>query len=176
MKATEKNSLQKTRADYHLQHYRAVLGQEEKPMKKLMLVILLLVTAVSCGGAAAAEPTAVPTPEATQTCAESTADYRDAVDDLLTTWDDTNALASSTSRINLSGPVGDLQQIARDVEAMDVPPCAEKAHQLLSDYMRRLIDGYLAFMAQEANANNKISQANNILQQWAEEYATLTSE
>lgn len=141
-------------------------------MKRLLLVALLL---VGCAGApAVAEPTAIPEPTATLTCAEASADYRAAVDGILTTWDDANAVAGSTARISLSGPVQDLQAIARDVDALDPPPCADKAHSLLTDYMRRVIDGYLSFMAQEANAENKLNQANNILQQWAEEYATLT--
>lgn len=138
-------------------------------MKRLLLVALLL---VGCAGAPdVVEPTAVPP---TLTCAELTTDYRAAVDGITSRWDDANALAGSTARINLSGPVGDLQEIAREVDALDPPPCAEKAHSLLTDYMRRVIDGYLSFMAQEANAENKLNQANNILRQWAEEYATLT--
>lgn len=75
--------------------------------------------------------------------------YRETVDPYLEDWDDTNAIASSTARINLSGPVGEMQDIKRDVEDLEVDPCLEDAHADLVTYMERTIDAYIAFMSNE---------------------------
>lgn len=69
-------------------------------------------------------------------------------------WVDTSELASSTSRLSLSGPVATLQSILRDSEAVLVPPCLSDAKTKLLTGMRLDIDGYLTFMR---DANNKFT-------------------
>lgn len=43
-------------------------------------------------------------------------------------WDDAIDIASSTSRIALSGPVSDLQEIRRETRQQEWPECARAAH------------------------------------------------
>lgn len=76
--------------------------------------------------------------------------YLSAVQPTIDRWDDANALASSTSRIALSGPLGELQSIRREAIAMAVPNCADEAHKHLVAYMNATIEGYLAFASQDA--------------------------
>jgi hypothetical protein len=75
--------------------------------------------------------------------------YLGVVTPYLEDWDDTNATASSTARTNLSGPIGEMQDIKRDVEDLEVEPCLEDAHANLVTYMERTIDAYIAFMNNE---------------------------
>lgn len=62
-------------------------------------------------------------------------------------WGDAVVLADNTPRIALSGAVGQLQAIRREVESVDWPPCARRAADLLSDGMNSEISGYLGFMS-----------------------------
>lgn len=75
--------------------------------------------------------------------------YLDVIQPIVDRWDDANALASTTSRIALSGPLGDLQSIRREAVALTVPSCADEAHTHLVAYMNATIDGYLAFASQD---------------------------
>lgn len=61
-------------------------------------------------------------------------------------WDDTEKLASTTSRIALSTPVSELQSIKRDTEAAVVPACLSKLKSELVASMDAVIDAYLLFM------------------------------
>ncbi len=67
-------------------------------------------------------------------------------------WDDALDVASSTSRIALSGPVGDLQEIRRETRQQDWPECAQAAQQELVEMMDEMIKGFIAFMGQESES------------------------
>lgn len=54
--------------------------------------------------------------------------------------------AGSTSRIALSGVVGDLQASEREFLALRAPKCAEDAQVKVAAAMMATIDGFLAFM------------------------------
>lgn len=64
----------------------------------------------------------------------------------------TTQLASSTSRIALSGPVQHLQEINQQTEDLSVPTCLEEAKQSYSRSQQETIEGFLAFMAEESDA------------------------
>ncbi len=66
-------------------------------------------------------------------------------------WDDALFLARSTPRMSLSGPIGELQQIRRNVSNLDVPECLEKSRKSLELGMYSAIEGMLAFMGQESD-------------------------
>jgi hypothetical protein len=70
-----------------------------------------------------------------------------ALQPLVTRWSDAMALVDSTPRIALTGPVGQLQAVRRDVQAVTWPACARHAADLLVGGMSSEIDGYLGLMA-----------------------------
>lgn len=85
--------------------------------------------------------------EAKQGVAKSVAD----LNAIFVKWNDANRLADSTSRIALSGPVGNLQAIKREASSITVPACLDEAKQSLLDGMGANIEGFMIFMANENN-------------------------
>lgn len=130
-------------------------------MRRLLFLVLLLVTAVSC---------------AAPTCEESTVDYRATVDSLNEQWDDALAIANSTARMSLSGPLGDLQSLNRDTKQIDVPECAASAHEAMLDYQEAIIDAFLAFMGNENDSvvNARFDTAQELQSKWVTRYVGLT--
>jgi len=61
-------------------------------------------------------------------------------------WDDGVNVASSTSRIALSGPAMNLQQIRRDLDGVKTGECLADAKSALAEGMDATISGVLAFM------------------------------
>lgn len=61
-------------------------------------------------------------------------------------WDDGLKVASSTSRIALSGPAMNLQQIRRDLDGVKTSECLKDAKLALAEGMDATISGVLAFM------------------------------
>ncbi len=72
-------------------------------------------------------------------------------------WVDTYDLASSTSRIALATPVSQLQEVKRDLLAVEVSECLTPAKEALSAYMDMYIKNFLYFMA---NQNISSSESN----------------
>jgi hypothetical protein len=64
-------------------------------------------------------------------------------------WDDAMAVANSTSRIGLAGPIGNLQAIKREADRLEVPPCLEWTQTRLIKMMEHGINGFLAFASDE---------------------------
>ncbi len=60
--------------------------------------------------------------------------------------DDANKLAASTSRVALSGPVKDLQQIGRDIKAFKAKGCAAEPAALAEEAVRLISEAYMEFM------------------------------
>jgi len=61
-------------------------------------------------------------------------------------WIDADALAASTARIALAGPVERLQALAREVAGMRVHSCAERARAALAKVTAVSSNGMLQFM------------------------------
>lgn len=123
----------------------------------------------------AAPLTAVP--GCAQSCADQTEEYRATVDDLLEEWEDALAVAGSTSRISLAGPMAELQSIRREAGDIEgVPECAESAHDLLLKSMDDAIDAMLAFAAQEEDSRvtDLMEIAGNRYESFNREYGRLT--
>lgn len=68
-------------------------------------------------------------------------------------WDDAHTLASSTARIALATPVGELQNVKRDLEKLEVSECLIPAKEALSSYMNSNIANFLSFMADADSIN-----------------------
>jgi hypothetical protein len=111
----------------------------------------LLVAGAGCAPIAATAPTpaaAVPVTSQSNACTmqDGTA-ITSAFQPFTTRWGDAVALVDSTPRIALSGPVGQLQTVRRDVESAQWPLCARRAADLLVQGMNAEIEGYLGLMA-----------------------------
>jgi hypothetical protein len=52
--------------------------------------------------------------------------------DISARWDDGSKLAASTSRMNLSARIADLQSIRRDLDKQEWPKCSQKAKKIFS--------------------------------------------
>lgn len=120
-------------------------------VKRFLILLIIALVLVGCSGLAAPKPTPTitPMPTATPTCIVAAADYIEDTNNLLERWDDALAIADSTARISLSGPIADLQEIKREAGDLEYPPCARKAHVAMTIFMDAYIDAYLAFMAQK---------------------------
>jgi hypothetical protein len=68
-------------------------------------------------------------------------------------WDDAHKLASSTARIALATPIGELQNVKRDLEKLEVSECLIPAKEALSSYMNSNIANFLSFMADADSIN-----------------------
>lgn len=80
------------------------------------------------------------------------------VDDLLSRWDDAVRVAGSTSRMSLATPVGMLQAMKREAEQLTVPPCLDSGKAELVKAMEASVEGYLAFMRNEAKLGDMLAQ------------------
>lgn len=65
---------------------------------------------------------------------------------------DAMQIASSTNRSELAGPVGELQNILDEAEALEVPKCLEETRDSYVAAIDQAITGFMAFMAQEDTA------------------------
>lgn len=72
---------------------------------------------------------------------------------LMEDWDNAIKVAGATSRIALGGQVQRLQSIRRNVAAVKPPVCAQSVHQNLVELLDLAIQGFLAFMSQEPEAD-----------------------
>lgn len=124
-------------------------------MRRFVIGFLALAL-VGCGEATAtvapvALATEIPVPSPTPTCQMLTQTYDDEMREVLTKWDDAKKIAASTSRMSLATPLATLQEIKRDTEALTVPACVQKTHDLLGVSMGYTIDGYLSFLRSDGD-------------------------
>jgi hypothetical protein len=90
-------------------------------------------------------------------------------------WDDANAIANNTARVSLGPAVSELQEIRRNVSELSPPICAVKVHTTLINYMDKIIDGFLSFMADESDykVSKLLSEANDLFDEFIEEFGKL---
>lgn len=81
-----------------------------------------------------------------------------AVDDLFARWEDAVKVASTTSRISLSGPVANLQSLRREADQLTVAPCMDRAKSSLLEGMSSTIDGFLEFMRNQYQAGDRLAK------------------
>lgn len=109
-------------------------------MRWVLVVVLLVMTGCGFGDDSGA-------------CSTEDGDLvYDLLDGFAQEWDDAIDIARSTGRIALSGPIGELQSIRRDVQRQEWPECATDAHGHLVNWMDGTIDGFLAFMQQKPDS------------------------
>lgn len=124
-------------------------------MSKFTGLIFVLVVAFL---AACSPAVAAPTPE--PPCADQAQPYLESVDDLMARWQDAKSIVERAPRINLAGPVADLQAIRREAGDLAPPPCAVGVQESLESYMESVIQMVLLFMAKEPDDVVESERAN----------------
>jgi len=91
--------------------------------------------------------------------------------DIHNRWFDAIEIASSTSRISLSGPVADLQAIYRETEKLEIAPCLTQAKMYLTQSMDWTLESFQRFMAQDedSSVNSAMEQATKLLSKYTDE-------
>ena len=90
-------------------------------------------------------------------------------------WIDMSTLISSTSRIALAPQIANLQEMKRDLNAIEVSECLTPAKIELSEYMEMEIEIYLKFMADQLSDSYALSQKQK-MQEKVTKYKTLKSQ
>ncbi len=91
-------------------------------------------------------PTEQPRTPIEQRTQEEFATSIPALNTLYSQWKDALQLAGSTARIALAGPVGHLQTIKQQMDALSVPDCFMAPKQKMTKGMGKMIEGFLKFM------------------------------
>jgi hypothetical protein len=95
-------------------------------------------------------------------------------------WDDANKLAGTTGRGSLSGPISNLQKIARDANDLNLPGCMDAAKAAMTAYMEDTVDGYILFMSQmssdSATTDAQVNQKFNLASTEYDTFETLLSD
>ena len=102
-------------------------------------------------------------------------EYKKEVEVYFLAFSDAVVLSQNTPRIQLSGPVSDLQQIRRESVAIDHPDCADVAHGLLIVSMDAYIDAFIMFMGDEPDdqVERAFQKADTAFVSFTEEYQSL---
>jgi len=85
-------------------------------------------------------------------CAKEVAAWREELQPYINEWNDLIVLADSTSRINLSPLIRDMQTVRREAMTLDAPTCATSARSHLDLSMDLMTTAFTSFMAQESDA------------------------
>ncbi len=97
-------------------------------------------------------------------------------DQILEEWNDAVKLASSTSRMNLSNQIGQLQSIKRETENADWSECSQGAATFLVQSMDKKIEAFILFLdsdISESMIQSKMSESDELLFSYQEEYMNL---
>lgn len=90
---------------------------------------------------------------------------------IVTAWNDVVSLADKTPRINLSGPISDMQKIRREAYDFQADECLSPVKNKLVSSMDTLVDFYLTFMSNKIPNRVSAEQANNQLTDISNDYA-----
>lgn len=143
-----------------------------KPKRKTPLIVILIVLAVfilAAGAGYAWYSTSGPC--GTKLVASAVQDLSGLHDD----FNDYVEIASSTSRIALTGPVTEMQNIKKEAQSLIVPTCLDHARSLLVDSMSANVSGFLLFMAQEKDSLilEKMQAASDLRMEFYKEIARI---
>jgi len=89
-------------------------------------------------------------------CREQFPPYAEQMTEIIEEWDDAFDIAASTSRIALSGPVGELQAIRREAGRVDPPVCVVDVHDYYLEGMDTFIGFFLGFMADPDSKSDEL--------------------
>lgn len=74
-------------------------------------------------------------------------------------WSDAQQIAVRTPRIQLAGPVKDLQLLARESRSIELSECLEHGREFWTAGLDAEVQAYLSFMAQERLAGERWQEA-----------------
>jgi hypothetical protein len=106
-------------------------------MRFILVLSIVLALVSSCANPLAAS------------CLKESKDFIAAISPLHQKWEDATKLAGSTPRAALASQINTLQEIRREVQAVDVPECSQVVKDNLVASMDSGIDAYLAFLGQK---------------------------
>src|SRR5687768_15649215 len=113
-----------------------------------ILVSLVALLLVGCSAGVQQVVVVTPTPVPTNTpaptpepCNVQAAAFLEAAQDIFEEWDDAFELANSTPRMSLPAVISELQEIRRNADDLEVPPCAAATKALMIEMMEAAIDG-----------------------------------
>ena len=115
-----------------------------------ILLLMLVVVVAGCGSGGDSGGSAAPV---VVTEASNKVAFDKAVlpfNDIYSRWKSAELLAGASSRIFLSGPVMNMQNIKHEADALVVSKCMLTAKANLSSGMDSIINGYIAFMGQNS--------------------------
>ncbi len=157
-------------------------------MKKACVVLAAFVL-VACGAPPVAvvptptltpPPTVTPAPTSTPEptplpCYLAAEEYHTELDKLMAEWDDKDELAEQAPRMSLTPLISDLQDLKREIDALEHPACTDKVAGYLSVYMSTRLDAYTAFLGKESDTSvaTKLHEAEDWRAVWLAEYAKL---
>jgi len=125
----------------------------EKPTRLkgrlIFLSVLLLVVAIGSAIFLLGGKSLLPKVEP---CYVQSSEFINQLQTYFDNWNHANNVASSTSEIDLSPAVMQLQSIRRRVTYLDAPTCASEVQVLMIDYMDKVIDSYLVFMSDDPDS------------------------
>lgn len=108
------------------------------------------------------------------TCIEQSTDYIQELDDLTMRWLDVVELADSAPRLNLGPVISDLQEIKREVAALDAPECASKVQRAAEKMVEQSVTTYLAFVSEEED--EVVAAEYDKMSEYADAYLTSRQE
>ena len=124
-------------------------------MKRTLFIAILAAAAMFGCAAPTPEPSPVPSPEPTVDPMANTLAYYEFTEELLVRWEDAYEVAQQTPRMNLSGPIGNLQTIHREAEAYEIDDTdIMEVHTYFESFMELSIDGYLKFMGDDDSGSD----------------------
>lgn len=143
-------------------------GQSSRPADKkrskagLAIKVVALLAIVAAGGQLGLE---IKRSHDAKVARENFDSDTEVINSIISRWDDARALASSTGRISLPGPVQKLQEIARDWQALSFQSkcVSDKVAPAFSEYAKMTINGFLLFMADEEEGALEAMQLREIL-------------
>lgn len=141
----------------------------------LVTVVLTLVLS-GCGGSTGADVSSTGDADDVAEQLAQTAEYHELILLRVSEWDDLVKVANSTGRIALAGVITQLQEVKREVAALEIPDGLQvrRAHGYLVDHMDYTIDAFLLFMGGEPDSTvtAKFKQADAALNNWTRALTT----
>jgi hypothetical protein len=110
------------------------------------LLFLALAAVIALAGCGLLKPAPV------LSCADRSSEYLAQLDGLVTEFVDAAELALNTPRVSLAQPIADMQEIKREIAALDAPECASGVQHAAVVMAQQNVDAFMTFYAYESDA------------------------
>jgi len=101
--------------------------------------------------------------------------YTASVDPLLEKYKDAFNVALSAPKIALTGPIAELQKLRREIEALNVPTCAQQAHKYLLASLQKNEEAFMNFQSgkDQALIKSDLAEGSALLKSYRTEIANV---